>query len=155
MCVCVCVCVHSFCLQLTDGIIPPFVSVVGVRYTNSFKTHRMFTTTNTCVGRGGGSGDRREKRDAKWWAKQGGPGHFVKALDEVTAEALEIRLMTGDDSFYENVAIAEVNLEVCVCKVEAWNSPTKDPTSVNFVREMKSVTHPVLHTVLYCMVMII
>ena len=46
----------------------------------------MFTTTDTCVGQGGGSGDRKKKRDEGWWAKQGGPGHFVKSLDEVTDE---------------------------------------------------------------------
>ena len=65
----------------------PFTGAVDqYRYANAFKSHKMFTTTDTCVGQGGGSGDRKKKRGKEWWAKQGGPGHFVKSLDEVTNE---------------------------------------------------------------------
>jgi len=60
------------------------------------------------------------------------PAHLSHIWHRVI-QPLEFRLMTGDDSFYESVGIAEVDIEVCVCKAEAWNSPTKEPDDPTFI----------------------
>jgi hypothetical protein len=98
----------------------------GFYFQNPFKSTRMFTTADICDASG-------KKQDDAFWKAKGGPGHFKKALDEVTAEPLEFRLMTGADSFYESIGVADIDLEVCVCKAEAWNSPTTDPTKEGFI----------------------
>ena len=64
----------------------------------------MFTTSDICDASG-------KKHDDVFWKAKGGPGRFKKALDEVTDEPLEFRIMTGADSFYESLGVAEIDLE--------------------------------------------
>jgi hypothetical protein len=59
-----------------------------------------------------------EVKDATWWAAMGGPGFFRKSLSSLTTDPLEIRLMTGYDSYYENVAIISIELAACVCVLD-------------------------------------
>ena len=57
----------------------------GYDYSNQWKGHPMFNSSDVCVG---GSG----VRDTSWWAARGGPGYFLKYLDEVTSDPLEVHI---------------------------------------------------------------
>ena len=82
-------------------------------YSNSWKHHTLFNTTDVCVGFNG-------SKSESWWYEDGrqGPGWFVKELSSVTSEALEVRLTAGVDTYYENVGILAVQFEACVCTDE-------------------------------------
>tara|TARA_B110001452_G_scaffold260522_2_gene258154 strand:- start:2402 stop:4384 length:1983 start_codon:yes stop_codon:yes gene_type:complete len=79
-------------------------------YSNSWKTRAMFNSSEVCVSSNG-------RRGANWWASEGrkGPGWFVKGLPFLTNEPLEVRVMVGMDSFYENLGILRLELDACVC----------------------------------------
>ena len=92
---------------------------VGYLYSNDWKTSPMFVSTETCVA--------GQSKDAKWWEanaekvklankKSWGPGWWRKDLDAMYADPVEVRVMAGSDSFYENLGILDFHLEVCVCK---------------------------------------
>jgi len=76
---------------------------------NTWKNHQMFKTNTTCAS------DGEAKSDA-WWAARGGPGFFLSFVETPTVEPLEVRLMMGKDSYYENLGITEMYLEACVCR---------------------------------------
>ena len=90
----------------------PSDSAVG----NGWNGHLMFSTNTTCPPSG-------EMRDASWWAAQAttpgassGPGYFESFVASPTFEPLEVRLMTGRDSYYENLGIISMELEACICR---------------------------------------
>eukprot|EP00966_Prymnesium_polylepis_P146846 3391811-Prymnesium_polylepis.1 len=87
------------------------------RFSNTWNSRPMFSSTTTCNGKLTGGA---QARSADWWSMQGlgGAGFFQGYLQQMSPEPLEIRLMTGRDTFYENIGIAQIELEACVCKPE-------------------------------------
>ena len=79
---------------------------------NDWKAHPMFSTSSTCVG---GLPEQEQQKNASWWQTRGGFGTFEGFLAHPSKEPLEVRLLTGRDTFYENVGIAKVEIEACIC----------------------------------------
>jgi hypothetical protein len=70
----------------------------------------MFNDANVCV--------NGVVQNQAWWEAMGGPGFLKKNLPFLNTDPLEIRLMTGYDSYYENVAIISIELAACVCALD-------------------------------------
>ncbi|KAH8054910.1 calcium ion binding protein [Aureococcus anophagefferens] len=80
----------------------------GFFYANAWHEKRLFEDGATICGADGALANA-----STWGGRR--PGSFVKALDKLTMEPLEIRVMAGVDTYFENLAIASVELEVCAC----------------------------------------
>jgi len=78
-------------------------------FVNAWNQKEMFTeASSVCVD--------GEIKSEEWWIEKGGPGHFRRDLNFITDQSLEIRVITGKNTVYENLAIRSVKLEVCACE---------------------------------------
>ena len=84
-----------------------------------WNTHSMFNSNTTCPPSG-------QSRDDAWWATRGGPGYFESFVTSPTFEPLEVRLMAGRDSYYENLAIISMDLEACICRTRCERLELRD-----------------------------
>jgi len=75
-------------------------------YANAWKSRLMFEDGNDVCAAGGKQQSEVNDLPAGWFSKQ---------LSGQTSQPIEVRLMTGIDSYYENIGIVSIEMQACVC----------------------------------------